>query len=191
MAQSSPPEERFNRLWQEHAAAVLRYARRRVADEQADEVVAETFVVARRRLDEVPAAALPWLFAVARRVGANVRRSDRRWDALRDRIADEAPRDGPAVGGDGPGDTGSGRAAQVLSALQRLPDDDRELLMLLAWDGLTRPEAAAALGCSRGALAVRLHRARHRLRAAMGHDGTAPTPAAGRRSASTAQGGLR
>ncbi|MCO8271077.1 hypothetical protein M1L60_10780 [Actinoplanes sp. TRM 88003] len=69
------PEEHFNRLWLEHAPAVLRYARRRVDDEQADEVVAETFVVAWRRLAEIPAAELPWLFGVARRVSANVRRS--------------------------------------------------------------------------------------------------------------------
>jgi len=191
VAQSSPPEERFNRLWREHAAAVLRYARRRVAEEQADEVVAETFVVAWRRLDEIPSPALPWLFGVARRVSANIRRADRRRDALHDRIAGRAPWGTP----DGAGADG---AAPVTTALAHLSDDDRELLMLLAWDGLTRPEAAAALGCSRGTLAVRLHRARHRLKAVMTRLAHEDTPPAGDRaaavdhpSARAAHGGLR
>jgi RNA polymerase sigma-70 factor, ECF subfamily len=152
------PEEHFNRLWQEHAPAVLRYARRRVDDEQADEVVAETFVVAWRRLAEIPTAELPWLFGVARRVSANIRRSDQRRHALQDRMAEQARFFAPAE---------PRPATSVLAALAELPDDDRELMMLLAWDGLTRHEAAAALGCSRGTLAVRLHRARRRLEAAM------------------------
>jgi RNA polymerase sigma-70 factor (ECF subfamily) len=151
-------DEYFNRLWQEHALAVLRYARRRVYDEQADEVVAETFVVAWRRLAEIPAAELPWLFGVARRVSANIRRSDQRRLALQDRMAEQARLLAQAEPGLG---------TPVLAALAELPDDDRELLMLLAWDGLTRHEAAVALGCSRGTLAVRLHRARRRLKAIM------------------------
>lgn len=157
MGDDAPDEERFNRLWQEHAAAVLAYARRRVVEAQADEVVAETFVVAWRRLAEIPEAARPWLFGVARRVSANLRRSERRWSALHDRLAGEhrGTVSGPPV----PGPAGA--------ALDRLPPDDRELLMLLAWDGLSRAEAAEALGCSRSTLAVRLHRARRRFEAAM------------------------
>jgi RNA polymerase sigma-70 factor (ECF subfamily) len=161
-------EERFDRLWREHAAAVLAYARRRVDGEQADEVVAETFVIAWRRLGDIPEAARPWLFGVARKVAANLRRSERRRDALHDRLAGEQRTGIPETGDDGL----AGRA------LAELPADDRELLMLLAWDGLSRPEAAAALGCSRATLAVRLHRARQRLRTAMKRlaDDTAPRP---------------
>lgn len=148
MARSSPQEEEFNRLWRDHAAAVLRYARRRVTEEQADEVVAETFVVAWRRLDEVPEAALPWLLGVARRVSANVRRSDRRRDALHDRLVDAVRPDDLVTAGHDPG-------SAVRHALAQLPEEDRELLMLLAWDGLSPAEAATVLGCSRGTLAVR------------------------------------
>jgi RNA polymerase sigma-70 factor (ECF subfamily) len=155
-------EERFDRLWREHAAEVLAYARRRVDAEQADEVVAETFVVAWRRLGEVPEAARPWLFGVARKVAANVRRSERRRDALHDRLAEEQRAGAPDLGA-GP----AGLAGLAGPALAELPADDRELLMLLAWDGLSRSEAAAALGCSRATLAVRLHRARQRLKTAM------------------------
>jgi RNA polymerase sigma-70 factor (ECF subfamily) len=149
-------EERFDRLWREHSAEVLAYARRRVDGEQADEVVAETFVIAWRRLGDVPEAARPWLFGVARKVAANLRRTERRRDALHDRLAEEQRTGVP--------DAGDGLAG---AALDELPADDRELLMLLAWDGLTRAEAAEALGCSRATLAVRLHRARQRLKAAM------------------------
>jgi RNA polymerase sigma-70 factor (ECF subfamily) len=159
MGDDAPDEERFNRLWHEHAAAVLAYARRRVDETQADEVVAETFVVAWRRLGEIPVAARPWLFGVARRVSANLRRSQRRWDALHDRLAGEQQ-------GAVPGSPAAGLAGL---ALDRLPPDDRELLMLLAWDGLSRAEAAEALRCSRRTLAVRLYRARRRFEAAMRH----------------------
>ncbi|MBO3736984.1 RNA polymerase sigma factor [Actinoplanes flavus] len=176
MGDDAPDEERFDRLWRDHAAAVLAYARRRVDGDQADEVVAETFVVAWRRLREIPEAARPWLFGVARRVSANIRRSEHRREALHDRLAAQPA---PAAGDP---------SGLVGRALDRLPADDRELLMLLAWDGLTRPEAAAALGCSRGTLAVRLHRARRRLEAALrepaGDTGPTVLPA-------TVPGGLR
>src|SRR3954451_7326829 len=149
-------ERRFDELWQDHAPAVLRYARRHVLPAEVEDVVAEPFVVAWRRLDEVPAYGLPWLFGVARNISANTRRSRRRQEALSDRIA--ADRDeGPAWPEADDDDT-------VTAALHRLSDADRELLTLIAWEGLSHEEAAEALGCSRGALKVRLHRARQRSR---------------------------
>ena len=150
-------EERFDVLWRENAPAVLRYARRRVDPDDVEDVLAETFVVAWRRLDDVPPFPLPWLLGVARGTAANLRRSRTRRQALRARAADDA-RSGSAHDPD---------LEPVMAALETLPPADRELLTLLAWDGLTRGEAAESLGCSRGALAVRLHRARKRLTAAM------------------------
>jgi RNA polymerase sigma-70 factor (ECF subfamily) len=160
------PEQRFDQLWRDHAAAVLRYARRHVLPDDVDDVVAETFVVAWRRLDEVPAYGLPWLLGVARGVSANTRRSHRRRDALSDRIGaerDAEPAWPPTDGDDA-----------VTAALHRLSDADRELLTLIAWDGLSHAEAAEALGCTRGALKVRLHRARTRFAALLGQP--APEP---------------
>ena len=157
-------DQRFDRLWQDHAPAVVRYARRHVLSDEVEDVVAETFVVAWRRLDEVPPYGLPWLLGVARHISANVRRGRRRQEALSDRIAADLD-DGPAwpeAGGDD----------AVTAALHRLSDADRELLTLIAWDGLSHAEAAEALGCSRGALKVRLHRARSRFAALLGQ-GTA------------------
>jgi RNA polymerase sigma-70 factor (ECF subfamily) len=163
----SDPEQRFDALWRDHAAAVVRYARRHVLPDDVEDVVAETFVVAWRRLDEVPPYGLPWLLGVARHVSANVRRGRRRRDALSDRITAAAAGD-PATWPV----TESQDAATA--ALQRLSDTDRELLTLLAWDGLNHEEAAEALGCSRGALKVRLHRARRRFAALLGQSTTDP-----------------
>lgn len=79
-------DARLDALWVEYAPAVVRYARRRVLDADVDEVVAETFLVAWRRIDDVPAYPLPWLLGVARGVSANSRRAARRRDALADRL---------------------------------------------------------------------------------------------------------
>lgn len=161
------PEERLDDLWRAYASAVVRYARRRVLPAEVDEVVAETFVVAWRRLDDVPENALPWLLGVARGVSANVRRTARRRDALTDRLVAQVPADEPAPPDD------EGLSPPLAAALQALAPDDRELLTLLAWDGLTREEAARALGVSRATLAVRLHRVRRRVTALLA---TSPAP---------------
>jgi RNA polymerase sigma-70 factor (ECF subfamily) len=160
------PDQRFDELWQDHAPAVVRYARRHVLPDEVEGVVAETFVVAWRRLDEVPPYGLPWLLGVARNISANTRRSRRRQEALSERIASDLDEPvWPEVGDDD----------AVTAALHRLSDADRELLTLIAWEGLSHAEAAEALECSRGALKVRLHRARHRFAALLGQ-GTADSP---------------
>jgi RNA polymerase sigma-70 factor (ECF subfamily) len=146
--------ERFERLYRANYAAVLAYALRRTAAEQAHDAAAETFLIAWRRLGDVPSDARPWLLGVARRVLANQRRSDRRRVALTARLANEPP----AARGHEESGTPS-----VLAALAELAERDREALLLVAWEGLDHPQAAAAIGCSRPAFAVRLHRARRRL----------------------------
>ncbi len=157
-------QARFNRLYREHGRAILAYALRRVdSSDDAADVVAETYLVAWRRFAEVPNgdAALLWLYAVARRVIANLRRSERRRTRLGARLAETlrteiqthpAPR---------------GEAAEALRAMGELAPDDRELLMLVSWEGLSPAEAAKVLGLSALATRSRLHRARRRLRAQM------------------------
>ena len=177
-----PPEEHspppgIDALWREHAPAVVRYARRRVPPDQVDEVVAETFVVAWRRSADVPERALPWLLGVARGVSANLRRAERRRDALQDRLAAAERPMSTVVGHDGAVDPSvNDQVTQVRSALARLRDDDRELLLLVAWDGLSREDTARALGCSSSTVAVRLHRARRRLRTALDSGEADPEP---------------
>jgi RNA polymerase sigma-70 factor (ECF subfamily) len=161
------PEQRFDQLWRDHAAAVVRYARRHVLPDEVEDVVAEAFVVAWRRLDEIPPYGLPWLLGVARNVSANIRRGRRRQEALSDRLASEAEE---------PVWPEADRDDAVTAALHHLSDADRELLTVLAWDGLSQAEAAEALGCSRGALKVRLHRARSRFAALLDQATADPPP---------------
>ncbi len=131
------------------------YAARRAGLDDADDVVAEVFLIAWRRIDDLPEDPRPWLLGVARRVLANRRRGEARRAAMHDRLVAGAP---GAVGG---------RVAQVsdgvvAAALARLGERDREVLLLTAWEGLGHADAARVLGIRTGTLTVRLHRARRR-----------------------------
>lgn len=155
--------ERFELLYRRHFRAVLRYTLARVEPETAKDATAETFLIAWRRLPDVPDDPAPWLFAVARKVIAGQLRSRSRREALRLRLemtsAEEA----------GSGEIGEDVAerAAVLTAFARLSENDREVLMLIAWDGLSSKAAADVLGVTRFAFGVRLQRARRRLSAAL------------------------
>jgi RNA polymerase sigma-70 factor (ECF subfamily) len=155
------PETRFENLYRAHADQVQAYALRRTSPAAADDVVSETFLVAWRRLPEVPPQPLPWLLGVARRVLANRRRTESRADALTRRLAGTEPTVQPAH------DVDDELNQRVRHALAGLTDRDRELLMLVAWEGLRVHEAAEVLGVRSGPLAVRLHRARRRLAEAL------------------------
>jgi RNA polymerase sigma-70 factor, ECF subfamily len=146
---------RLERLFEQHYAAVLAYALRRAPRAVAEDVASETFVVVSRRIEDVPVDTLPWLYGVARRVLAN----ERRGEARRDRLTHELGLNlGPGCVEAAPGDVG-----RILAVLARLPEPDREALMLTAWEGLSGAEAAAAAGCSGVAMRARLSRARRRL----------------------------
>jgi len=80
---------RFELLYQEHAGSVLTFARRRIAAADADDVVADVFLAAWRRWDEVPRDPLPWLLGIARGALANRHRGEARASALRDRLRSE------------------------------------------------------------------------------------------------------
>jgi RNA polymerase sigma factor (sigma-70 family) len=144
---------RFERLYEELAPDVHAYVLRRVGQELVPDVVADVFVVAWRRLDDLPSPALPWLLGVARKTVANHLRSARRRTAVVERLraAASAATVDPS------------HAERVWIALASLGERDREALMLVAWEGLSRKEAADVLGCSSAAFRVRLHRARARL----------------------------
>jgi RNA polymerase sigma-70 factor (ECF subfamily) len=147
---------RFEALFHQHADAVLAYAIRRSDSDTAEEIVAETFAVAWRRLDVVPDPALPWLLGVARKVLANERRSQGRAVALALRLVRE-----PVESTDDPADV-IGARISMQAALDGLLPAEREVLQLLAWEGLSAAQAADTLGCSRVAITLRLHRARRR-----------------------------
>jgi RNA polymerase sigma factor (sigma-70 family) len=153
---------RLEALFAGYAADVLAYARRRTDVSTADDVLSEVFVVAWRRLEEIPAPdPLPWLLACARRVLANHRRGERRRAAFLQRFAVEEP------ASEGPIEPPDRRLAQALASIG---DQDREVLLLVAWEDLSAEQAASVLGCSRPTFLVRLHRARKRLSAALAAD---------------------
>lgn len=148
----SPPDttasDRFAELFESAHRPLLAYALRRVADPaDAADVVAETFLIAWRRLEEVPAGeqARPWLFGVARNVLTTLYRGQRRRHALVDDLAStlrEVHVPAPEVD------------PSLADALRRLEPDDREVLRLVAWEGLARDEVAVALGVSRATAAA-------------------------------------
>jgi RNA polymerase sigma-70 factor, ECF subfamily len=148
---------RLEVLYREHADEVFAFVRRRAGASVAEDVLMEVFVVACRRLDDVPERPLPWLLGCARRILANQRRAEMRADALTLRLSETAAARGLDE-----------RAADVLgAAMTELRSADQEILLLSSWEGLGAAELASVLGCSRAAAAVRLHRARQRLRAAL------------------------
>jgi RNA polymerase sigma-70 factor (ECF subfamily) len=147
-------QSQFEGLFATFYPAVLAYCRRRAAPDVAVDVAAAAFEVAWRRLDEVPPDALPWLYGVARRLLANAWRGDERRQRLTDRLH-LLPHPDTA-------DTVA-EAAVARRALARLRPDDREVLMLVAWEGVDAEAAARSLGISVSAFGVRLHRARRRL----------------------------
>lgn len=147
---------RFERLYAKHAPALLAYALRRATYETAQDAVAEAFVVVWRRLDDAPAEPLPWLYGIVRRTLANQRRSLRRRLLLQRRLTEHNPNLSAVSDG------------AVVEALASLSEAERELLMLIAWEGLTPAEAAVTLGCSANACRIRLHRARRKLERALG-----------------------
>ena len=157
----------FEALYTAHRDDIWRYLRRRAASEPED-LTTEVFLVAWRRRGELPDAPLPWLYGVARKVLANHRRGAVRRGALAARAEAHAEPFAPD-----PADA-AGVRADLVRALAGLSERDRELVLLVAWEGLSLAEAGEALGCTRGTAAVRLHRARKRLQHALEAD-DAPT----------------
>lgn len=154
---------RFADLYDEHRGAVLAYCLRRTGRSDAEDAVAETFATAWRRVGDIPLdMTLPWLYGVARRVLSRQHRSRRRLRQLRSKIGSQ-----PVAAMAGPEAEVVQRLEYrlVAEALRRLSADDREVLMLAAWEGLGGAEIGAVVGCSADAAAQRLHRARRRLEA--------------------------
>ncbi|MDX2972071.1 RNA polymerase sigma factor [Kribbella solani] len=151
--------QRFEEVFGTHREAVLGYLLRRTgSSHDAADLLSDTFVIAWRRLEEVPAGdqTRPWLFGVARRVLANHRRGEVRRMALTYKLRDELT--DTSV----PGPEFSDADSTMARAFRALPEPDRELLTLVAWEDLSTAQIATVLGCSRNAVRIRLFRARRR-----------------------------
>jgi RNA polymerase sigma-70 factor (ECF subfamily) len=163
-------EQRFRALVELIVEPVRRYLARRTDAATADDVLSETLLVCWRRLDEVPResadgsegdGAVPWAIVVARNLLANAQRAERRRTRLVGKIIALDP---PASVVDDLDPEDSADAYRVRVALTRMRSADAELLRLWAWDGLESPHLATVLGVSANAAAIRLHRAKARLR---------------------------
>jgi len=159
--------ERFELLYETHYPAVLAYALRR-APSRADayDVCAETFLVAWRRVDDLPGNGhtVVWLYGVCRRLLSNTRRSSRRRAQLVSKLeAQPIPpsRSAPVFPTEDDHD-------HVLQALGRLRPLDQEILRLSTWEGLSNRELGWFLGCNETAAATRASRARKRLKVELG-----------------------
>lgn len=150
---------RFSGLWDLYAHRVMAYASRHVDPDSVQDVVSETFLVAWRRLADVPGDPLPWLLVVARNTISNRRRSAYRARVVELEMARVARVARPADGADVP----AVARAEVLRALGTLTTTEREAVFLTAWDGLDAAAGAQVAGCSVDAFAKRLSRARARL----------------------------
>lgn len=164
-------DRRFETCFRDHYAVVLAFAIRRLPDRaSAEDAAAETFAVAWRRRELIPEEPLPWLYGIALRVVANQRRSGQRRRQLGERLEHEAGSQpaAPELA------DGLHRREAFARAFRRLSEDERELLRLIAWDGLDTRAAASVLGCSAVAFRVRLYRARRRLAKHLSATGHSP-----------------
>jgi len=162
--------EHFTVLFRRHAPHIQRYVVRRLGQDAADDIVAETFLLAFRQrdsYDQARADARPWLYGIATNLIGRHRRAEIRlyralartgadpvMEPFTDRVDDQVS---------------AGTASRRLAAgLARLPEQLRDTLLLVAWSGLSYEEAATALGVPVGTVRSRMSRARSRLRRALG-----------------------
>jgi len=159
-------QDRLRQMYDANHDAVLAYALRRTASpDDAADVVSEVFLAAWRRIDAVPRGedARLWLYGTARRVIANQTRAMKRRRRLSERLGGEPSHSSLA------GDTAEPGVASA--AFAALSAEDRDLLGLVAWEGLSHGEVAAVLGCSVNAAKLRVHRARRRFAASLADRG--------------------
>lgn len=164
---SSGDESSFEALFQAHHRAVLAYCARRASPADAWDAASDVFLVAWRRIGEVPepSEARAWLLGVAFRVLANHRRATMRRTRLFQRVAgtersEDHRADEPLIRRE--------EEREVVAALERLRPTDRELLLLTLWEELPRAQVATALGISANAFDQRYARARRRLAGELG-----------------------
>ncbi|SNT56000.1 RNA polymerase sigma-70 factor, ECF subfamily [Asanoa hainanensis] len=145
-------------MYRLHYDDVGRFVRRRAADLDCDHLVGQVMTIAWESRENVPADnPLPWLYRTARNVLANEFRRRQR-----ERNDPYDPGSDPLVTLPDRDDRPSGVVDKMAlrQALAELGDRDREILELIAWEGLTIPEVAQVLGMGRTAVSNRVTRLR-------------------------------
>ena len=163
VADSLGRPEAFEAIFDRHFDAVRRYLARRAGSSRADDLASATFVVAferRHGFREATGSARPWLFGIATNLLRNELRSEQRALRALARVAYEP--------GHGDTDAAMLESTDLPALLGALDADQRDVLLLYAWEGLSYREIAVALGVPVGTIRSRLARARARLRAELG-----------------------
>ncbi len=168
IARSIADARAFGVIFERHFAAIHGYLRRRLDKQLADELAAQTFLVAfdrRASFDPGRADSRPWLFGIATNLAHNHRRRE-----LRELRAIAAIRPDADVGIDGVEARIDAERlrAPLAQCLAELPAEEADVLRLLAWAELDQPEIAEALGIPLGTVKSRLSRARGRMQSALG-----------------------
>ena len=172
--QEAAADAKFRRAFDAHLDAVNRYCLRRLSPTDANDAAAQVFVVAWRKVNEMPEGdgTLPWLYGIARYEVSTLRRGSRRRTALRRKLDGQAHSIVP-----GPSSVVVRRAEHqaVLTALGSLSDSDQEVILLRSYEELSTAEIAVVLDCNNEAAKKRLSRALKRLRKAAGSSGLSPS----------------
>ncbi|MEV6876875.1 RNA polymerase sigma factor [Amycolatopsis sp. NPDC051128] len=163
--------ERFAAVFDRHAPHIHRYLARRLGGQIADDLMGETFLIAfggRDRYDPAFPSARPWLYGIATNLAGQRRREEAREYRLRAALGPPADQDCHAerVAEQVTAQAMNDRLATALAGLAR---GDRDVLLLIAWEGLAYEEVASALGIPVGTVRSRLNRARKKVRAKLGH----------------------
>ena len=161
---STSRADRFTAIYTAHYDEVVRFASRRTDPARAEDVAADAFTVAWRRLDDIPhrpGEALPWLYAVARNCLLNAHRASGRQDALAVRLGESL---GAAATTHRAFDSDIAGRLDLAAAWRRLAPAEQEVLGLALFEDLPSPQAARVLGISAPAHRLRMSRARRSLR---------------------------
>lgn len=168
-------QEKFRTLFEEGWRPLRAYVMRRTSDQAGvDDIVAEVFSIAWRRLGEVPEGReVAWLYGVARNVLLNTRRGLARRNRLVERLGSQAVVDARVLKTRA---TSPERFDRLDKALEQLSDAELELLRLAFWEGISHAEISIAMDCSENAVGVRLHRIRKKLASLIGSEQDKPAP---------------
>ena len=146
----------FDQLYDRHVLEVYRYIARRHIGNDAQDLTGDVFLIAFQKLNSIPAGSeLPWLYRTAWNVLANAHRKNDPIPANFDLTEIEPDCADVVITND-----------QLNRSWQKLPQKDREVLRLVAWEGLSGKELASVLGISEGGEGAALSRARANLRKA-------------------------
>lgn len=174
LARAARRPELFSAIFDRHFAVIHRYLERRLGRDAADELSGEVFRIAfeqRGQFRAIHMTALPWLYGIATNLMLKSARQEARHLRAMSRLADRWDESDTDFAEADDRIAAQGARAYLLDALARLPQHDRDVLVLIAWEDFSYGEVADALGIPAGTVRSRLSRARRALRELLSEKG--------------------